>query len=304
MCLVIPSMMELSDGHHALVWWNTDWRIAVASITWGELLLACISETLQWRLSATSLHSTICLKLRFKCPTGWELKLAIQAKSVMIVRPIWTTFVMNITDVWSTWTMLNEMGYSSNTLGSGDICHMVQQRNSVQEQNVATHRWNQIPGHGILRFNSSLSWQLRWFWPLQLLWWSRGATIVCWFRSPDQIHFTHYSADKTQWPVLVSLGNNDFMIRSKPPNLACILVAHLPVTVKSDFTGLGKTSTMKERQIQNRKAACKASKLICCFLDVLFNTGKLMLCADSQIRQGHPDICAWTADCMKNIHLH
>jgi len=45
-------------------------------------------------------------------------------------------------------------------------------------------------------------------------------------------------------------------------------------------------------------------KLIFRPLDVLFNTGKLMLCADGQMRQCYPVICAWTADYFENIHLH
>jgi len=39
-------------------------------------------------------------------------------------------------------------------------------------------------------------------------------------------------------------------------------------------------------------------------LDTLFNSGKLMLCADDRMRQCYPVICAWMADYFENIHLH
>jgi len=108
----------------------------------------------------------------------------------------------------------------------------------------------------------------------------------------------------TQWPVYLSLRNIDLMIRSKPSNLASILVALLPVPPKHRFKGHGKTSAVKEQQIHNRQVLRKVFELIFCPLDVLFNTGKLMLCADSQMWQCDPVICAWTADYCENLHLH
>ena len=61
---------------------------------------------------------------------------------------------------------------------------------------------------------------------------------------------------------------------------------------------------MKEQQVHNREVLRKVFELIFRPLDALFNTGKLMLCADGRMRQCYPVICAWTADYFENIHLH
>jgi len=69
-------------------------------------------------------------------------------------------------------------------------------------------------------------------------------------------------------------------IRSKPSNLASIFVALLPVPPKYHFKGHGKTTAVKEQQIHNQEVLRKVFELIFRPLDSLFNTGKLMLCAD------------------------
>ena len=56
--------------------------------------------------------------------------------------------------------------------------------------------------------------------------------------------------------------------------------------------------------MHNGEVLRKVSELVFCALDVLFNTGKLMLCVDGQMGQCYPVICASMADCFKNIHLH
>ena len=102
----------------------------------------------------------------------------------------------------------------------------------------------------------------------------------------------------------MSLGNIDSTIRSKPASFTSILAALLPVPPKYRFKGHGKTTALKEQQIHNREVLTKVFKLIFRPLDALFNSGKLMLCADGRMRQCYPVICAWTADYFENIHLH
>jgi hypothetical protein len=102
----------------------------------------------------------------------------------------------------------------------------------------------------------------------------------------------------------LSPGNNDSTIRSEPSNLASILVALLPVPPKYHFKELGKTTGVKEQQIQNREVLRKNIEIIFRHLDELFNTGKRMVCADGQMWQCYPVICAWTADYFENIDLH
>ena len=131
-----------------------------------------------------------------------------------------------------------------------------------------------------------------------------GATIVPVFGNSDQTHLKNYSGDNKEWPVYLSLGNIDLTIRSKPSNLASILVALLPVPRKYHFKGHGKTSDVKEQQIHNREVLTTVFDLIFCPLDTHLNTGKHMLCADGRMWQCYPVICAWTADYFENIHLH
>jgi len=128
--------------------------------------------------------------------------------------------------------------------------------------------------------------------------------IVPLFGSSDQTHLTNYSGDKKEWAVYLSLRNIDLTIISKSSNLVSVLVALLPVPPKYHFKGHVKTTTMKKQQIHNRDVLRKVFELIFRPLDALFNTGKLMLCADGRMRQCYPVICAWTADYFANIHLH
>jgi hypothetical protein len=102
----------------------------------------------------------------------------------------------------------------------------------------------------------------------------------------------------------LSPRNIDSTIRSKPSNLASILVALLPVPPKYPIKGHGKTTAVKDQQIYNREVLRKVFELIFCPLDVLFNTGKLVLAVDGQMQQSYPVIWAWMADYFENIHLH
>jgi hypothetical protein len=128
--------------------------------------------------------------------------------------------------------------------------------------------------------------------------------IVPLFGSSDQIHLTYYLGDKKKWPIYLNLENIDSTIRSKPSNLASILVALLSIPPKYHFEGHVQTTAVKEQQIHNREVLRNVFELIFCPLDTLFNTGKLMLCADSRMRQCYPVICAWMADYFENIPLH
>jgi hypothetical protein len=56
--------------------------------------------------------------------------------------------------------------------------------------------------------------------------------------------------------------------------------------------------------MNNREVLMKIFELRFCPLNTLFNTAKLMLCADGQLRQCYPVICTWSADYFENIHFH
>jgi hypothetical protein len=107
-----------------------------------------------------------------------------------------------------------------------------------------------------------------------------------------------------EWPVYLSLRNVNSTNWSKPSNLGIILVALLPVPLKYHVKGHGKTTAVKEQQIHNQQVLINVFEFIFRPLYALFNTGKLMLWADGQMRLCYPAICAWTTDYLKNIHLH
>jgi len=94
------------------------------------------------------------------------------------------------------------------------------------------------------------------------------------------------------------------MIRSKPSDIASILVAPFPVPPEYHSKGHGKTTTVKDQQILTREVFKKVFELILSPLQRLLNTGKLRLCADGRMQRCYLIICAWTADYFENIHLH
>jgi hypothetical protein len=107
-----------------------------------------------------------------------------------------------------------------------------------------------------------------------------------------------------EWPVYFNLGNISCTIRFKHSNHSNIVVAHLPVPPIDHFTGHGIATGTKEQQIHRQEILKKVINLVFRPLNTLFNTGLLMLCADGQMWQWYPVICAWMADCLENIHLH
>jgi len=234
----------------------------------------------------------------------WASTLWNPAKCVTIVWLIQTTFTTMITHVSFTAILLTALTSSCNSLRSGNICRMLQQRNSMRLRNLSSQRWNQATGGGMNRYVSWISSHLRWFWPLHQLRLPHRAMIVPLFGSSDQTHLPNYSGKKIKRPVYLSRGNLDWFIRSNPSNLASVIVALLPIPPKYQFKGHGKTTAVKEQQIHNWEVLRKVFELIFRTLDALINTGKLMLCVDSRMRQFHPVICASTADYFENIHLH
>ena len=248
------------------------------------------SGSLQWQLSATSLCPTLYSKGWTKCPSRWALTFRNRAKCVTIVWLFQIIFATMITHVSPTAMQLNTLSSLCNSLHSGNICHMLPQKNSMMLRYVYTQRWNQATGGGINRYVSWILSKLRWFWPLHWLLRLLGATIVPLFSSSDQTHLTNYSGYKNEGPVNLSLGNIDLTIRSHPSNLVSILVGLLPVPPKYHFTGHRKTTAGKEQQIHNREVLRNVFDLLCRHLDAIFNTGKFMLCANGQMQQCEPVI--------------
>jgi len=102
----------------------------------------------------------------------------------------------------------------------------------------------------------------------------------------------------------MGVGNIDSTIRSKPPNLARMPVAVLPIPPKYLFRGHGTTTAMKAQQIYIQEVLRKVFECIFCPLNAVLNAGKLRLCVDGRMRQCYPVICTWMADYFENIHFY
>jgi len=61
---------------------------------------------------------------------------------------------------------------------------------------------------------------------------------------------------------------------------------------------------MREQQTHNQEVLRKVFNLDIYPLDVLFYSGKLKHCADSELWKYRPIISEFTADYFENIHLH
>jgi len=134
--------MKLIHSHHDLARRRINECTGASSTVWAELQSIGISGTLQWQPSATSLHSTLHSKGWMKCPTQWASTHGNPAKFATIFWPIQTTFAIMITYVSFTTILLNALSSICNSLHSGNICHMVLQRNSTMLRNISTQRWN------------------------------------------------------------------------------------------------------------------------------------------------------------------
>jgi len=136
----MSSTMKSIYGHRFLARRSIDLRTGASSTSSAQLLSTSFSGTLQWQPSVTSLRPTLYSNGWTKCPTLWPSTLGNPAKCVTIVWPIQTTFATMITHVSFTAILLNALSSSCNSLRSGNICRMHQQRNSMMLRNISAQR--------------------------------------------------------------------------------------------------------------------------------------------------------------------
>jgi len=197
----------------------------------------------------------------------------------------------------------NGLSSSCNILRSENLCHMLQQSNWMILRNLLTQTWNQVTAGGM---TSYISWRcsyLWWFQLLQYLGWPNGSLIVLLFNSSDKTDLSNYSGDQMEWPVYLSLGNNNLTITLQSSNLDSMLVALLGIPPKYNIKGDSKSTSMKEQQIHNQEVVRKVFELFFRPFDLHFNTPQNMLGVDVLMRQWYCIICVWIAEYFKNIHL-
>jgi len=156
--ILISSMMKSIYGYSFLTRRRIYQCTGASSATSAELLWTSFSGTLQWQLSETLLRPTLHSKGSTRYPMRWASTLGYQAKCVIAIWPIQTTFAMMITHVSFTTIVLNPLSSSYNNLRSGEVCCMVQQINSLKLRNVSNQRWNEATSGGMNRYVSWISW--------------------------------------------------------------------------------------------------------------------------------------------------
>jgi len=150
------------------------------------------SATLPWQPSATSLHPTLYSKSWSKCPMRWALTIENQANCVTIIQPIQTIFAAKIAHCFFSAILFIALSSSCNNLRSGNICHLLQYRNSMMLRNISTQSWIQPTGGGMNGYVRPILSQRQWFWLLQYLWRPLAATIVLLSGSSDRTHLPDY----------------------------------------------------------------------------------------------------------------
>ncbi|KAF8986147.1 hypothetical protein BDQ17DRAFT_1393693 [Cyathus striatus] len=120
-------------------------------------------------------------------------------------------------------------------------------------------------------------WTGDWWWDMQkdLL---DGATIAPVILSSDKTNLSRFSGDKAAWPVYLSNGNIEKLVRHQPTKRAMVLIGYIPVTKLKCFT----------------KNQCSAEG------HQLFHECRVegidMVCADGFVRTIYPLIAAYIAD--------
>jgi len=153
----IGALTKYIYGKQCLVRRSIGYHTGVSSTSWAELLTTCFSGTLWCQLSVISPCPTRYIGGWTKCPVHWSSSRGNQAECVIIVRPIHTSFAMMFTLVYSTTILLNALSSSCNNMGSGNICCILPQQNSIKLRNISTQRRIEVAWSGMNRY---VSWIL------------------------------------------------------------------------------------------------------------------------------------------------
>jgi hypothetical protein len=140
-----------------------------------------------------------------------------------------------------------------------------------------------------------------WWWETQAKL-PNGATILPLVCSSDETHLTNFSGDQKAWPLYLTIGNLDSVVRNKPSYLAYVVIALLPVPPK--FQGISKSDDDQLRR-EAQAALFQVATHVFQPLQKHSESGIRLPCADGFIRHCHPILASYIADHSeqtKNLH--
>ncbi|EPS93358.1 hypothetical protein FOMPIDRAFT_1078956, partial [Fomitopsis schrenkii] len=117
------------------------------------------------------------------------------------------------------------------------------------------------------------------------------ATVAPVIIATDKTQLTHFSGNKSAYPVYMTLGNLPRSLRRKPSEHACILIGYLSVD-KVDGEGI---SDRRQRALTHQLFHSSIAMI----LEPLIQAGKEgieVMSGDGTVRRVHPILAAYVAD--------
>ena len=131
-------------------------------------------------------------------------------------------------------------------------------------------------------------------------------TLVPLIFMSNGIHLSNFAGRKKQWPVYMTIGNLSSKIHQMPSMHSAIMVALLPIPIKSRNIH---QKRLDEQRLRNQDALNKVLRWVLQPLTFEQNPSAQsgyynVLSTDGNFRHCKPVFAAWLADCPEYSNLH